>query len=186
MDAAGRRRLYLSLAGLLCLVLLVVFLRSDGFRGGSGSGGSPLGVSLRMQGVELLHGKQGRMQWRLRTPRAEMGRDRREIRLTRPELIYPREEGTFRVASREGKYDRQNETAVFWSEVQGSYDDLDFTAGRMRYLARQSRIELLEGVRVTRDSGTSIRSRRADLYLEKRRFVFYREAEVNLHEQARP
>lgn len=185
MDSTRRRQLVLGLgvSALVCLALVSNWLLTPGQE--SRTRVRPEAVQAEMHDITFLHGEQGRLVWRLRSRRADLGRDRDVVSMIHPDIEYAFQGNTTLIASSpKGEYNRANRTAAFWPRVSGTYGAARFTAGRMKYKAEKESLELRREVHVTRGNA-SIRSSRAHFDLNAQRVIFSQDAEVRLYGYSR-
>jgi hypothetical protein len=140
-------------------------------------------VKASLKDIELVHGQGGHVVWRLKASSSHMSREGETIFFQEPRLRYLMENGTevVQAASAQGSLDRELGRAIFWPDVAVRYQDMDLKAGRMVYTANQKELHFSQGV-AAKGSAIEIYSKKAELALYDRVFIFEDQAEVLMYE----
>lgn len=105
-----------------------------------------VGVDLSLSGVELTHGEEGRMQWKLTADKARYLEDKGLISLEGPRIEYRtyQDPHSIIVTAEKGLVDQENRNAELWSGLEGTYGDNVIHAERLEYTG-QDKILLITG-----------------------------------------
>lgn len=92
-------------------------------------------VDLAIKDVELSHGQNGTLEWKLKAAQAEYDMKDNRINVEQPVLTYffKNGESPIEVAAPKGEVDRGHSMARLWPNVEARYRDFLLTAKEMNY-----------------------------------------------------
>lgn len=113
--------------------------------------------------VELTHGLNGRLVWKLVAEEAEMGRKAGPVDLSSPVVTYYPEDksrGEIRISALKGMADPENGSLTMSDNIQAVMDDMKLVADSMVYSGETGKLEFNGGVVLMRQ-GLSVRAQKA-------------------------
>lgn len=92
-------------------------------------------VDLSLKGIELSHGKEGQLHWKLTAKRAQYLQDQGVVEVTEPKISYHfvDDNKTLEVVAAQGRIEQQNERARLWPEVTAEYGENTLRADELEY-----------------------------------------------------
>lgn len=105
-------------------------------------------VDLSAAGVELMHGDEGRLKWRLMAQSARFLQEGGIVEVDGPEIVYMLEgmDGELHVNATQGVIEQDLETARLWPDVVAVYQDNVMNAQELTYSGAENTLRLTGGV----------------------------------------
>lgn len=118
----------------------------------SGPAGTLGGADISAQDIELVQGKAGQVQWRLRARNAEYNQDKGRVMVTKPQMLsYVGEERReVYIQAERGEIDQQGDNLTLWDRVEGRYGHFALSAENFDYIGAMNKVFLKGGVQVRR------------------------------------
>lgn len=110
------------------------------------------GADISAQDIELVQGKTGQVQWRLRARNAEYNQDKGRVMVTKPQMLsYVGEERReVYIQAERGEIDQQGDNLTLWDRVEGRYGHFALSAENFDYIGAMNKVFLKGGVQVRR------------------------------------
>lgn len=123
-----------------------------GAREKSGPAGALGGADIVAQDIELVQGKAGQVQWRLRARNAEYNQGKGRVMVVKPQMLsYVGEERReVYIQAERGEIDQQGDNLTLWDRVEGRYGHFALSAESFDYIGAMNKVFLKGGVQVRR------------------------------------
>jgi len=110
------------------------------------------GADIVAQDIELVQGKGGQVQWRLRARNAEYNQDKGRVMVVKPQMLsYVGEERReVYIQAERGEIDQQGDNLTLWDRVEGRYGHFALSAENFDYIGAMNKVFLKGGVQVRR------------------------------------
>lgn len=110
------------------------------------------GADIIAQDIELVQGKAGQVQWRLRARNAEYNQDKGRVMVVKPQMLsYVGEERReVYIQAERGEIDQQGDNLTLWDRVEGRYGHFALSAENFDYIGAMNKVFLKGGVQVRR------------------------------------
>ena len=110
------------------------------------------GADIVAQDIELVQGKAGQVQWRLRARNAEYNQDKGRVMVSKPQLqsYVGEERREVYIQAERGELDQQGNNLTLWDRVEGRYGHFALSADNFDFIGAMNKVFLKGGVQVRR------------------------------------
>ncbi|MES9995270.1 LPS export ABC transporter periplasmic protein LptC [Desulfovibrio aminophilus] len=110
------------------------------------------GADISAQDIELVQGKAGQVQWRLKARSAQYSQEKGRVVVVKPQMLsYVGEERReVYVQAERGEIDQQGDNLTLWDRVEGRYGLFALTADNFDYIGAMNKVFLKGSVQVRR------------------------------------
>ncbi len=117
---------------------------------------SPAGAlgsaDIAAQDIELVQGRAGQVQWRMRAREAQYNQEKGRVMVTKPQMLsYVGEERReVYIQAERGELDQQGNNLTLWDRVEGRYGHFALSADNFDFIGAMNKVFLKGGVQVRR------------------------------------